>query len=85
MHRIFMSRKKSEGMNDGREEGRQNKMQESNLGKFNNLSWNYLRNTFYDRKMSSTAVLPIKIIVNTGTGFENTLDDFMGKHRKVQL
>lgn len=57
----------------------------SSLVKFNNLSWNYLRSIFYDRKMSSTAVLPIKILVNTGTGFENTVDDFMDKHRKVKL
>lgn len=73
-------------MNEWREEGRQKKMKKtSSLAKFNNLSWNYLRSIFYDRKMSSTAVLPIKILVNTGTGFENTVDDFMGKHRKVKL
>lgn len=66
--------------------GREAKENEkNNLVKFNNFSWNYLRSTFYDRKMSSTAVLPIKIIINTGTGFENAVDDFMGKHRKVKL
>lgn len=58
---------------------------EVNFVKFSNLSCSYFRSIFYDQKMSNTALLPIKVIISKGASFENTIDDFTSKCRKVKL
>lgn len=56
---FWRKKEKSEGMNEDRE-AKENGKKQINFVKFNNLCWSYLRSTFYDQKMSNTAVLPLK-------------------------